>query len=71
MRPGINEHTVSNFALLDQIAALQWIKDNIERFGGDRGAVTVAGHGTGAACASLLMVSPVANGNFVKILILF
>ncbi|XP_026467551.1 neuroligin-4, Y-linked-like [Ctenocephalides felis] len=70
MRPGINEHTVSNFALLDQIAALQWIKDNIERFGGDRGAVTVAGHGTGAACASLLMVSPVANGLFHRAILM-
>lgn len=64
MKPGTNDHTVSNFGLLDQIAALQWVKDNIGAFGGDNKAVTLMGHGTGAACVNLLMVSPVARGNF-------
>lgn len=65
MKPSISEHTLGNFGLLDQVAALQWVKDNIAAFHGDPGAVTLAGHGTGAACANFLMVSPVANGNIL------
>ncbi|XP_044751984.1 neuroligin-4, Y-linked-like isoform X2 [Coccinella septempunctata] len=48
----------SNFGLVDQIAALVWVRDNIEVFGGDPESVTLLGHGTGAACANLLMLSP-------------
>lgn len=66
LKPGTNDHTVSNFGLLDQIAALQWVKDNIGAFGGDNKAVTLMGHGTGAACVNLLMVSPVARGKFLS-----
>lgn len=62
LKPGLGEHTVSNFGLLDQIAALQWVKDNIAAFGGNNRAVTLMGHGTGAACVNLLMLSPVARG---------
>ncbi|XP_069701931.1 uncharacterized protein [Periplaneta americana] len=62
LRPGVGEHTVSNFGLLDQIAALQWIKENIQEFGGDPNSVTLMGHGTGAACVNYLMVSPVSQG---------
>lgn len=46
---------------MDQIAALQWVKDNIAAFGGDPSAVTLFGHGTGAVCASLLMLSPIVQ----------
>lgn len=63
MKPGIAENTPSNFGLLDQIAALQWIQDNIEAFGGDSSSVTLMGHGTGAACVNFLMLSPVAGAN--------
>lgn len=62
LKPGTGDHTVSNFGLLDQIAALQWVKDNIEEFGGNNSSVTLMGHGTGAACVNLLMLSPVARG---------
>ncbi|KAJ6636653.1 Neuroligin-4, X-linked [Pseudolycoriella hygida] len=62
LKPGTSDHTVSNFGLLDQIAALQWVKDNIGAFNGDNKAVTLMGHGTGAACVNLLMLSPIARG---------
>ncbi|XP_071440395.1 neuroligin-4, X-linked [Hetaerina americana] len=62
LRPGVGEHTVSNFGLLDQIAALQWVKENIGSLGGDVSSVTLMGHGTGAACVNLLLVSPVSHG---------
>uniref|UniRef100_A0A1Q3G4H5 Putative esterase and lipase n=1 Tax=Culex tarsalis TaxID=7177 RepID=A0A1Q3G4H5_CULTA len=70
MKPGISDHTTSNFGLLDQIAALQWIKENIGAFGGDNKLVTVMGHGTGAACVNFLMVSPVAKGLFHRAILL-
>lgn len=50
----------SNFGLVDQVAALLWINDNIEAFGGDPRKVTLMGHGTGAVYASLLTISPIA-----------
>jgi len=53
----------SNFGLLDQMAALEWIKNNIQAFGGNPNAVTVMGHGTGAACANFLMMAPPVNNN--------
>lgn len=62
LKPGTSDHTVSNFGLLDQIAALQWVKDNIGAFNGDNKAVTLMGHSTGAACVNLLMISPIARG---------
>ncbi|XP_063224788.1 uncharacterized protein LOC134532300 [Bacillus rossius redtenbacheri] len=61
LRPSVEANTLSNFGLLDQIAALQWVQDNIEEFGGDPRLVTLMGHGTGAACVNLLLVSPVSS----------
>ena len=43
--------------ILDQIAALHWVQENIEHFGGDPRNVTIMGHGTGAACVHFLMTS--------------
>lgn len=43
---------------MDQMAALHWVQQNIEQFGGDRKMVTLAGHGSGAACINFLMTSP-------------
>ncbi|XP_053996989.1 uncharacterized protein LOC128886306 isoform X1 [Hylaeus anthracinus] len=61
LRPGIRDDTTSNFGLLDQIAALLWLKENIAEFGGDPNSITLLGHGTGAIFANLLLISPVAN----------
>ncbi|XP_068213935.1 neuroligin-4, Y-linked-like [Palaemon carinicauda] len=44
---------------------LHWAQENIVRFGGDPGEVTVMGHGTGAACLNYLVISPAATGQSV------
>jgi para-nitrobenzyl esterase len=51
-----------NFGLLDQIAALHWVRDNIAAFGGDPANVTAAGHSSGALSAAAATVSPDAAG---------
>jgi para-nitrobenzyl esterase len=62
-----SEHSASgNYALTDAIAALQWVQDNIEAFGGDPGNVTIFGESAGSAMAAALVGSPVANGLFHK-----
>ena len=55
-----------NYALLDQIAALKWIKKNIANFGGDPGNVTIAGQSAGSMSVNCLVASPVAKGLFNK-----
>ncbi|MBB4614134.1 carboxylesterase/lipase family protein [Novosphingobium taihuense] len=55
-----------NYGLLDQIAALKWVRANAARFGGDAGNVTVSGESAGAASVADLMVSPMAKGLFDK-----
>ena len=55
-----------NYGLLDQVAALQWIRKNIAAFGGDPDNVTLFGQSAGAHDISLLMVSPIAQGLFHK-----
>ncbi|XP_026484832.1 neuroligin-4, Y-linked isoform X2 [Vanessa tameamea] len=47
----------ANYGLMDQIAALHWIKENVAVFGGDPTNVTLMGHGTGAACVHFLLTS--------------
>lgn len=55
---------VANYGLMDQMATLQWVKENIQEFGGDPNKVTLFGHGTGAACIEYLVHSPTtASGN--------
>lgn len=51
-----------NYGLMDQVAALHWLQENIAEFGGQPNNVTIVGHGYGAACAHLLMISPMAKG---------
>ncbi|MCW3848930.1 carboxylesterase family protein [Sphingomonas sp. LB-2] len=53
-----------DYAFLDQIAGLQWVRRNIAAFGGDPGKVTIMGQSAGAASVHALIASPMAKGLF-------
>ncbi len=59
-------HVSGNYGLLDQIAALQWVKRNIAKFGGDPENVTIFGVSSGSADVCYLMASPLARGLFQR-----
>ncbi|HTE42364.1 MAG TPA: carboxylesterase family protein, partial [Steroidobacteraceae bacterium] len=57
---------LGNYGLMDQIAALKWIQENIETFGGDKRNVTIAGGSAGAMSVQYLMLAKSARGLFHK-----
>lgn len=56
----------ANLGLLDQVAALRWVRDNIENFGGNPANVTIFGESAGAASVGDLLSMPMAKGLFAK-----
>src|SRR5690606_21421841 len=66
---GEDDRVVHNFALLDQIAALNWVRDNIAAFGGDPDNITLFGESAGARSVLSLLASPLAEGLFHKAIV--
>jgi len=63
-----SHHSSGNYGLLDQIAALEWVHNNIAQFGGDPQNVTLSGESAGAIDAAMLMTSPLAEGLFRQVI---
>jgi para-nitrobenzyl esterase len=57
-------HVSGNYGLLDMVAGLQWIKQNIAAFGGDPNKVTIFGESAGGIAVSMLCASPLSKGLF-------
>jgi carboxylesterase type B len=59
-------HASGNYGLLDQIAAVRWVHENIAAFGGDPQRIAVAGQSAGAAAVRNLLISPLSKGTFQR-----
>jgi hypothetical protein len=59
---GSKRQSAGHFGLMDLVAGLRWLRENIPAFGGDPERITLLGHGTGAALSTVVAVSPVAKG---------
>ncbi|MDM0037194.1 carboxylesterase family protein [Variovorax sp. J22P271] len=64
--PGMQEYGAGNFAILDGVASLKWVRQNIRAFGGDPGQVTIAGQSAGSRNVRTLMSTPLSKGLFQR-----
>jgi len=62
-------HASGNYGMLDQLAALRWVKKNIQQFGGDPDNVTIFGQSAGASSVLNLCASPLAKGYFRRAIV--
>ncbi|XP_059059300.1 neuroligin-1 [Achroia grisella] len=70
LKTGAKGSAQGNFGLMDLVAGLHWLRENLPAFGGDPERVTIMGHGTGAALANFLAVSPVARELLKRVILL-
>jgi para-nitrobenzyl esterase len=61
-------HASGNYGLVDQVAALKWVGENIDRFGGDPRNVTIFGESAGSLDINVLMTSPLSKGLFLRLI---
>ncbi len=61
-------HSSGNYGILDQIAALRWVRQNISQFGGDPANMTVFGESAGSIDATTLMISPLTTNLFRRVI---
>ncbi|HEY2256360.1 MAG TPA: carboxylesterase family protein, partial [Variovorax sp.] len=64
--PGMKDEGAGNFAILDGVAALRWVRKNIHALGGDPGRVTIMGQSAGSRNVRTLMSTPLAKGLFQR-----
>ena len=64
--PGMKDEGGGNFAVLDTVEALKWVKKNIAAFGGDASNVTISGQSAGSRNVRSLMSTPLAKGLFQR-----
>ncbi|XP_038211108.1 neuroligin-1-like [Zerene cesonia] len=70
LKTGAKGSAQGNFGLMDLVAGLHWLRENLPAFGGNPEKVTLMGHGTGAALANFLAVSPVARELLKRVILL-
>jgi para-nitrobenzyl esterase len=63
------DHVSGNYGLLDMVAALRWVQDNVAGFGGDPGSVTIFGQSAGALGVNAMMASRLAHGLFRRAIV--
>ncbi|KAH8393204.1 hypothetical protein KR009_010756, partial [Drosophila setifemur] len=69
LNAGGNE-TRGNFGYLDQVMALEWVRDHISHFGGDPEMVTILGMSAGSMAVSLHLASPLSKGLFHRAILM-